>query len=248
MSDAQVAPSLIDATVTGRHATLTLSPGAVLKTLALITLALCLVGAATIPIAVAAAKQDLPAALRYRLFMLDEERALPTWFSTMLLAANMLLLAVNAAAARRRGERDGIMWLILAGIFAFLSFDEMVSIHETVGASLKARFQLDGFLRFAWVIPGAAFAVLVGLGFAGFLRRLLRQTALLFVLSGMIYISGALITEAVEAFVVSTLGRGYLYFSMVVFEEGMEMLGQSVFCFALLQHLSLVRAKLILGA
>lgn len=221
-----------------------IDPALVLRVLLLVTLALCLASLATIPVAVEAAKQDLPIAFRYRFFMLDEERSIGTWFSTVLLAANMLLLVVNGTVARRLAKADTALWLMLAGIFALLSLDEMMAFHEKLGEGLRARFQLDGFLRFAWVIPGAAFTGVVGLAFVGFLRRLPHQTALLFVLAGAIYISGALITEILEAFVVSIQGRGALYYTMVVVEEGMEMAGQAVFCFALLQHLALSRTGL----
>ncbi len=188
-----------------------------------------------------------------RLFMLQSERSIPSWFSIALIALNMLLLVLCAAASRRsRAESPG-PWLSLAALFCLLSLDEMLSLHERVGSLIGLRFGIGGtsgggFLTFPWVIAGAIFTAVVGLAFLGFLRRLPRRTAKLFVLSGAVYAGAALGIEVIEAYTVSEIGMGAIYYVEVLVEETMEMLGQALFAFALLDHLARSRISFVIGA
>jgi hypothetical protein len=67
-----------------------------------------------------------------RLIYLDGEQTIPAWFSS----SQLLLLAVSCAAAWRDDRAAGVVrhsWLALTGLFGWLSLDEAVSIHETLG-------------------------------------------------------------------------------------------------------------------
>jgi hypothetical protein len=113
-------------------------------------------------------------------------------------------LLLCAAASRQTRTGSAVPWLSLAALFVFLSLDEMLSLHERVGSMIGLRFDIGGtsgggFLTFPWVIAGAVFTGVVGLASLGFLRRLPRRTAALFVLSGAIYAGAALGIEVIEA-------------------------------------------------
>jgi hypothetical protein len=222
-----------------------LSPSQVFLWLALVTLALTLGDAATIPASVAAAQGDTPPGYLPRLFMLDDERSIGTWFSSMLLALNMGLLVLNGRAARAAGTGLWPYWLALALVFAFLSMDEIITFHEKLGTALHRRFDTDGILRFAWVLPGGLFAASVGLGSIRFLRRLPRRTAALFLIAGATYVGGALLVEMIEAVVASGDGRGVVFYLLVLVEEPMEMLGQTIFASALVDHLAQGRTRMV---
>ncbi|WP_413873169.1 hypothetical protein [Albidovulum sp.] len=175
-----------------------------------------------------------------RYFMLHNERSVPTWFSVILIAMNMVLLVLNGVADRQlRGATSTLCWLSLAAIFAFLSLDEQVTIHEAIGDRIGTAYEVGGFLSFPWIIAGSVFTAAVGLGCLGFLRRLPCRTARLFVLSGAIFVGGALVVEMIEGGTIAAFGFGAAYYLLVLVEETMEMLGQALFAFALLDHLAL---------
>lgn len=181
-----------------------------------------------------------------RFLMLQAERSIPTWFSIVLIAFNIVLLSLCAAVERTSGKGRTLPWLALAVIFSLLSMDEMLVLHERVGLALFSHLELGGALAFPWVILGALFSAATGLAFLGFLRRLPRRTARLFVLSGAIYVGAALGIEAVEALTVSAVGWGAAYYLEVLVEETLEMFGQALFAYALLDHMALSRTQFAL--
>lgn len=225
-----------------------LHPRQVFLWLLLVTLGLAVADALTIPTSVAAGQGGPPPGYFPRLFMLDDERSIGTWFSSMLLALNMGLLALNGRAAKVAGTGLSRYWLGFALIFALLSMDEIITFHEKLGLWLHAKFQTDGLLRFAWVVPGGLFAAAVGLGSIRFLRRLPRRTAALFLIAGATYVGGALLVEMIEAVVASGDGRGVGFYLLVLIEEPMEMLGQAIFAYALLDHLAQGRTRVIVAS
>lgn len=248
------APARLDATWSASHAAaeplsaLRIDPSVVLKQLALVIAILGLLHLAATPIYIYGPSADAGIHVKAaRFFMLQNEKSLPTWFSTVLIAFNAILLWLNATAARQRTS-GAIPWLALAVIFAFLSMDEMLVLHERVGTALGRHFRLGGWLNFPWIIAGSIFSAVVAVAFTGFLRRLPRRTARLFILSGAVYVGGALGVEGIESVTTGTIGFGLLYHLEVLVEEVMEMFGQALFAYALLDHLARQGAGLILAA
>lgn len=77
-----------------------------------------------------------------------------------------------------------------------------------------------------WAIPGVILVVLVGLAFVPFLLSLPRRIAVLFVLSGLLYLSGALGVELLsEDMDEDSIAYGFA----TALEEGLEMLGALMF-------------------
>src|SRR5512140_1319236 len=64
-------------------------------------------------------------------FDLDEEQSAPNWFSSAVLAIGAVLMAANAAAARRRGSTDAGRWTGMTLAMLYMSFDEVAGLHET---------------------------------------------------------------------------------------------------------------------
>ena len=67
-----------------------------------------------------------------RLLNLDGEGNIPAWASTILLFVASVLLMLIGAAVTQMKTRFGGHWLLLGGVFCYLSMDEASSIHETV--------------------------------------------------------------------------------------------------------------------
>lgn len=178
---------------------------------------------------------------------LDHEANLPSWFTSLLLAANagLLVLITLATAARRAGSRV-LYWGGLAFIFFLLSFDETAAIHERSITPLRTALDLTGVLYYSWVIPAAICVAIFCLTYASFLFSLPRRTAGLFILAGATYVGGALGLELVGGAYVSAVGLDFSYAMITSTEEALELFGLTIFLFALLDYLRLEFGKLTL--
>ena len=170
-----------------------------------------------------------------RWFDVGSERNVPTAWSALLL----LSCAVTAAllAVRGRGAAvPGSGWVLVAVTCAFLALDETFELHERLGG-LGASV-VDDRLHFAWVVPGAALAGVVGLVL---LRRLRAQPGPVrrrLVVAGAVYLTGALVLETLSGLVLQVHGAGGKAYTLVSSaEEGLEMAGASLLLAALLLQL-----------
>lgn len=182
---------------------------------------------------------DLPKVEEHlvRLVDLDKERNIPAYYSALsLLFAGLVLGYISGV--KRRGQEEYKLWLALAVIFVFLSVDEAVSFHELLSGPVRSLLNLDGVFYLAWVVPYGLFAVVLFVFYIRFLLQLPRQTMFAFILSGFIYISGAVGFEL--------LGSSYYemsnvhdtsYFLISTVEELLEMIGVAIFIYALLSYI-----------
>ncbi len=171
------------------------------------------------------------------LFDLDVESNIPTFYSAFMLMVASILLGVITYASKRVGEA-WIAWGGLSLIFMFLAFDEIASIHERFIEPMQSLMDATGFLRYAWVVPyGIAVVIITGL-YSGFLLRLPRRTMKLFLLSGAIYVSGALGFELLGGKYASLYGTQDLSFALIcTVEETLEMVGVAVFIYSMLTYM-----------
>ncbi len=175
--------------------------------------------------------------LLVRLFDLDSENNIPTIYGSWLLLACSVLLGLIALMKHRQGDRFRLHWKGLAIIFLGMSIDELASIHETITNPLHHYLKVDGIWHFAWVVPALCFVALLGVAYFKFLLALPRKIGLLFLVSGGIYISGALVSEMIGGIVASAIGEKNLIYSLVTdVEELLEMTGLILFIYALLRY------------
>jgi hypothetical protein len=172
-------------------------------------------------------------------FNLDDERNIPTWFSSFQLLSCALIMASIGSKYRANHARFAVHWCLLAAVFTFLSIDEAGRIHELLVQPMRTTFALgsSGFFRFAWVIPYVAGAGLLGLTYISFLRHLPRRTRGLFIASGLIYVGAAAGLEMVEgwwATYADTRGQANVgTFLLTTTEESLEMLAMVLFFYTL---------------
>lgn len=173
-----------------------------------------------------------------RLFDLNGEGNIPAWYSSMALLLSSALLAVIARAKRFARDPYVWHWAVLAVIFLGFSFDEAASLHEMLVKPLRAALHARGVLYFTWVIPAAAFVLVVGLSYLRFLAHLPEGTRRRFIIAGGLFIGGALGVELAGGYVADMSGGdNLLQAGLVALEEGMEMVGIVVFIHALLSYL-----------
>jgi hypothetical protein len=167
------------------------------------------------------------------LLSLSYEQNVPTWYSSGLLLTCALVLAVIAAAARKSGRGGAAHWWGLAAGFAYISLDELVSIHEAAGGWAR----LSGVLYYSWVVPAAVLVAALGIVYLRFLARLPAPFRRRFVLCGAIYVAGAVGMELPLGYWAEREGThnvGYALIDLV--EEALEMLGLNLFLLALLEY------------
>jgi hypothetical protein len=162
---------------------------------------------------------ELPWLLR-QIFDVDEEDSFPTWFSAFLL----LLTSVTCVLQSRRDCREGGQlagqWMALGVGFLLLSIDEIAGMHETLNSAVS----------FSWTIPGAIVAAFAGGYFVPFLMKLPRALAARFVLSGAIYLGGALGVEVLtDPYLENDELNTLAYNLWTAVEEFMEMAGVLIF-------------------
>lgn len=165
-----------------------------------------------------------------RHFALDAERNLGAWYSSALMVLIAACATVNWHKDRMRDGLVSYSWVFIAVVFFCLSIDETVGFHETVDVPIRNHFELTGIFYNPWVFFGAAFVAGFVALLVPFLLDLPRHIAILFVLSGAIYVGGALGMEPLDAFFEHGYGEGHLYQVIATsIEEAMEMLGLTLF-------------------
>ncbi|WP_437591983.1 hypothetical protein [Sorangium sp. So ce1000] len=168
------------------------------------------------------------------LFSLSYEQNVPTWYASSLLLVCSLTLAVIAVGARRAG---GFVkhWWGLSAAFLYISLDEAIEIHEAASSWLD----LGGVLYFSWVIPAAVVVAVFAVAYLPFLSHLPRDTRNRFLLSGGIYVTGALLLELPLGYWTERAGSDNLIYALIDFvEESLELLGVNLFLLSLVDHLA----------
>jgi hypothetical protein len=173
-----------------------------------------------------------------RLTYLNGEATIPSWYSSSALLLCAGTLALIAAMKQGRSDSDTWCWFGLAALFAYLSLDEGAGIHELWGKGIKHHFAPDGFLRFAWVIPGMAIVLAVGLTFLPFVWKLPRGSRRLFILAGAVFVASGLGVEMISAKHLSVAGtHNFTHSLLITAEEAGEMAGIVIFLYGLLEYL-----------
>jgi hypothetical protein len=172
-----------------------------------------------------------------KLFDVNSETTVPAWFSSALLLAAAVSAGLVGVMVRRAGARDGGRWLALSGILALLSLDEASALHERLGGPADALLG-DAAGHFAWVVPGAGLAVVVGVLFLGFLVRLPGRIRWHVLGAGTAFLMGAVVIEAISGAVLERHGDRAAYLLVTAAEEGAEMAGAIWFLYAALSCLT----------
>jgi hypothetical protein len=170
---------------------------------------------------------------------LDSEMNFGAWYSSSMMMAASGLLFLSAHHAYGQALRQARYWLVLAAAFAYLSLDEATGIHEVFIEPLRGALGLSGIFYWAWVLPALVLVSGFGLAMVPFLLALPRRSALLFTLSGALFVGGALGFEMLSGLVITAQGEeAPLVALLAICEETLEMLGLALFTGALCDHLA----------
>ncbi len=161
-----------------------------------------------------------------RMFDFDMERNVPTLFSSIILMISALLFYLLSKIPHEIKQGNRWAWLGLSGVFAFLSFDESVKIHEKLGDFTENYVDATGILYYPWFISYGILVLILGAIYFRFFWRMERKVFFSFMLAAVIFLTGAIgfdILGAVEASAHST--NTILYSTFYTIEESLEMFG-----------------------
>jgi len=175
-------------------------------------------------------------------FDMNNEISIPTWFSQILLLLSAVIFAYIAYVKFSCKDKYRFHWLSLGFLFTYLSIDEGAELHETLGIlDIANSLGLTStFFGFAWVLPAMLIVLVLGALFFRFWLQLPNRTKVLFVLAIGLFLSGALGIEMISAdYLAQVQADGFTYNGvLVLFEEGLEMLGVVTLIYALLSYAS----------
>ncbi|NJM47712.1 MAG: hypothetical protein HC860_17385 [Alkalinema sp. RU_4_3] len=174
-------------------------------------------------------------------FYLDEEGNVPALYSALAMAIAALLLLTIGKLEQNIQAHYYRSWKMLSGIFLYLSMDELLGFHEYLNA--LRRVGLRGAFFYAWVIPAALIMVALCCIFYRFLISLNPKVRNRIVLSGAIFLTGAIGFEMLGSGIDERLGEPAIFTNLsyqvyMTLEEGLEMLGIVTFIHSLLSYLN----------
>ncbi len=173
-----------------------------------------------------------------RLFDVEAEKNPPALFAglQLLLAAGILWLIQRQETLPWRRMR----WRILGIGLAWIAFDEVFWMHERLIEPMRSLLG-DGDLgafTYAWVVPASVLVLFLAVYFAPLLLSLPNDTRNRLVLSGGLFIIGAVGMEMVGGWYWSTHGNDLMQSMIVIVEEALEFAGICLFIHTALRYLN----------
>lgn len=170
-------------------------------------------------------------------FDLDSENNIPSFFSALLLIFAAVLLG-SIAFTKKEAAKDFYHRLGLSFLFAFLSMDEWFMIHEKTPQLMAQFTQAENLPSYLWMIPYGLFALLIMFLYLKFIKQLPIKTRSLFLISGILYVAGAIGLEGVNALLVHLNSNHFALYDTIAYtcEESMEMTAVVIFIRALLDY------------
>ena len=174
----------------------------------------------------------------FNLFNIRTEGNIPAYYSSITILFASFLLGFISLFRKTNGLSYSL-WLILSIIFLYLSIDESVQLHERVGDVFERNFNFTGYLSWGWVVPyGLLLIIFSVVYYFKFLPQLPKKFFWLFIISGSIYVIGAIGFEMLAAKNYNSANfseiLNVIYYSI---EEFLEMLGIALFIYSLLLYI-----------
>lgn len=167
----------------------------------------------------------------YRKLCVDYEQNLPSYFNALLLLMASVFTGL-IHLLQKKTNKEGFKWWLLSLAFLFLSVDESASIHEFFVKFLPMYVGIggEGIFRNAWVIVYGLGAIAFAIYLIPSLLKLPPDLLKGMILSGAVYVGGAIGVEMIGSWYVSHAGDANIgYAALATLEESLEMAGLILF-------------------
>jgi hypothetical protein len=172
------------------------------------------------------------------LFDLDLEANIPSLYSAFAILVCSLLFFVIALYKREHLNYEKLCWLGLGFIFFFLASDEAFQIHEQIGDITENYVKATGFLYFPWVVPYVLVMIVLILLYLKFLLGLPKKTTILFMVSAIVYLTGAIVFDMLGGREAELHDYDSIaYYVLYTVEEFLEMTGIVILMFTQLAYI-----------
>lgn len=185
----------------------------------------------------------------FRKFNFGKEKNFPSIYSSLLLLGASASLMFTHFRYRIKASSK-YLWITLSLVFLFLSLDELLRIHEKLGGSIKHLFPDTGLFYYTWVIPYVIALAILLFAITKPLFRLPKKTIYGFILSGVVFVGGAVGMEIVSGLYIKNSGMPleiaenslpvYIFYTI---EESLEMIGVILFIYYILSYNPLAKPK-----
>lgn len=173
-----------------------------------------------------------------RLFYMDEEANLPTWYSFIALLYSSLLAWLIAHCINKIRAPFAKTWTLLGCALFFMSMDEFMQIHEAYMRLLRKIDLLNEFGYNAWLVIGIALVAIVAPFMARMWWHLPARFKLVFFCSTLIFFGGSIIVEFIANNYAEKMGESSLGYTLLIHvEEIMEMAGIVILINGLMKYL-----------
>ena len=140
-----------------------------------------------------------------RVFNIDQEANIPTWF-TAGVALYLAMMASMIASAVKSQSKSAWSWRGIALMGIYIAMDEVAGFHELAIDPIRDNWEISPWLYQSWVIPAMAVVIIIALVYIRFLWKLPVYTKVYLILGALIYIAGGVGVQSVGGFVLTTQG------------------------------------------
>ncbi len=173
-----------------------------------------------------------------RLVHVAEEGNITTWFSAMLLFISSILLGLIASIEHTQIKPYVKHWSALAIVFFLMTLDEAARIHELTIEPMRSLFNASGIFHYAWVLIAIPFLIILAVVYWKFIQDLPKKTRLLFIISGVVFVSSAMGMDMVVGYFIShNIAPRLLEPLLITVEEFGENVAIVLFIYTLLSHI-----------
>jgi hypothetical protein len=172
-----------------------------------------------------------------RLFDLNREQNLPTWFSSALLLCGAFAAAAVAAVERAARAPFTRHWQGLAFVMLYLSVDEAAVLHESTVLPLRRLFDAGGVFAFTWIVPALAAVVILAIVYRRFVLQLPAPIRRCFFAAAALFVGGSIGGDMIGGWYLTRAGYNGGYVALFTVEEIIEFLGAIAFLYGALRHL-----------
>lgn len=177
----------------------------------------------------------------FSLFTVDFESSLPTIFNAILILVAFVILLMISLQLWRLKSKQIYTWLLLTCAFLVLSLDENPTVHQ-IFVSILSHY-VSGQrppVNYAWGMPYGAMVLIFIFFLWRFITTLPGNIRAGFVISGLIYVFGAIVIGLYGADVIEVYShRDPKYILLASFEESLEMLGLTLFIYYLFEFIQI---------